>query len=212
VAGQIDLVILAVYAVVLLLSLSIHESAHAWSAEQLGDPTGRMLGRVTLNPLAHIDLIGTVLFPLVGFLAGGLIFGWAKPVPVNGANLRQPRRDHVFIAAAGPASNIALAIGFLLLLKLFGSASFLTPAVMEPVLLFFRAGLILNVILAVFNLLPVPPLDGSWILEGLLPEPLAGLLRMIRPYGFLLLLGLLYTGLFGIVLRPVLNVVRDLAF
>ncbi len=211
-AGQIDFVILAVYAVVLLLSLSIHESAHAWSAERLGDPTGRMLGRVTLNPLAHIDMIGTVLFPLVGFLAGGLIFGWAKPVPVNGANLGQPRRDHVFIAAAGPASNIALAIGFLILLKLFGSASFLTPAVMEPLLLFFRVGLILNVVLAVFNLLPVPPLDGSWILEGLLPEPLAGLLRMVRPYGFLLLLGLLYTGLFGIVLRPVLNVVRDLAF
>jgi Zn-dependent protease len=212
VAGQIDFVLLAVYAVVLLFSLSIHESAHAWAADRLGDPTGRMLGRVTLNPLPHIDPIGTVLFPLVGFLAGGLIFGWAKPVPVNGANLGQPRRDHVFIAAAGPASNIAAAVGFLLLLKLFGSAAFLSPAVAEPLLLLFRAGLILNVVLAVFNLLPVPPLDGSWILEGILPEPLAALLRSIRPYGFLILLGLLYTGVFGTVLRPVLSVVRDLAF
>jgi Zn-dependent protease len=168
---------------------------------------------VTLNPLAHIDPIGTLLFPLVGFLAGGFIFGWAKPVPVNVSKFKDPRFFHVLVAAAGPGSNILAAIVFLVLLK---SVQLANPGdvsgtLWEPILLFFRAGLVLNIILAVFNLIPVPPLDGSWILEGVLPQELGKIFSLIRPYGFLLLLLLFYTGVFGSILRPILSVIYKIA-
>jgi len=198
---------------VLLFSLSIHESAHAWTADRMGDPTGRLLGRVSLNPLVHIDLIGTILFPLIGLLAGGVIFGWAKPVPVNASRVKDPRMFHLLVAAAGPASNLIAAAGFLLLLK--GIAAATTPeppggTPWEPVFLLLRVGLFLNIILAVFNLLPIPPLDGSWILQGLLPRELGGIFAMIRPYGFLLLILLFYSGWIGSIIRPVLSFVNAL--
>lgn len=199
--------------VVLLFSLSLHESAHAWAADHFGDSTARSLGRVSLNPIVHIDPIGSIVFPLLGLVMGGVIFGWAKPVPVNGARLRNPRVANMAIAAAGPGSNILAATGFLIGLKLLTGFSGLGSGdwnALEPLLLLCQVGLVLNLILAIFNLLPIPPLDGSWILIGLLPAELARYVEMIRPYGFLLLLGLLYTGLIGSILRPVLGLVTRL--
>ncbi len=212
--GQFDGLSILINLLVLFFSLSLHESAHAWVAERCGDPTGRMLGRVTLNPLPHVDLIGTILFPLIGFLAGGLIFGWAKPVPVNTANLRNPRQANILISAAGPASNLLAAAVFLAGVRLLqnpGVAQSI-PEVTEPLAMLFHAGLFLNVILAVFNLMPIPPLDGGWVLEGLLPRWFGPLFDTIRPFGFLLLLGLLYTGVFSSVLRPVVHAVEQMAY
>ncbi len=213
--GGIDLSALLTPLAVLFVSLSVHESAHAWTADQLGDPTGRSLGRVSLNPVAHIDPMGTVVFPLLGMAIGGSIFGWAKPVPVNTARLRNPRKDHLLIAAAGPVSNIVLAGVCLAGLKVI-TLSMDPWAIQEhplvyPVFLMCQTGLFLNVILAVFNLLPVPPLDGSWILAGVLPSNLAAAMDQIRPYSFILLIALLLSGVFGMILNPILRFVGRLA-
>jgi len=200
---------------ILLLSISIHESAHAWSADRLGDPTARLQGRVTLNPIKHLDPVGSLLFPLLGILLGGIVFGWAKPVPVYTHNLKHPRRDHALVAAAGPASNLLLAFGFLVAYKTL--ALFVNPVGLgtdNPLgwlvnFLFF--GVILNVVLAVFNLMPVPPLDGSWIISGLFP-PLGRVVDLIRPYGFVILIVLLYQGVFDTVLDPVLGFVYSMIY
>ena len=208
----LDPLVLLVNLVVLFFSLSLHESAHAWSAERFGDPTGRLLGRVSLNPLVHVDPIGTVVFPLVGMLSGGVIFGWAKPVPVDTSRLRDPKKAQMIVSAAGPLSNLLAAVVFGLGLRILlglpaGFASWLA----EPLQLILRSGLYLNVILAVFNLLPIPPLDGSWILSGLLPKPLDRVVEMVRPFGFLLLLLFLFSGLFSAVLRPVMSLLEIVA-
>ena len=212
---NIDLAQAFITLAVLLISLSIHEAAHAWSASVLGDPTARDLGRVSLNPLVHIDPIGTILFPLIGLISGGLVFGWAKPVPVNTLNLKRPRQDHLLIAAAGPVSNLVQAafclLGLYLFQGLFDNSVIATHSIVWPLFMMLRMGLILNVILAVFNLFPIPPLDGGWILQGLLPENLAGLVDSIRPYGFMLLLLLLFSGVFHSVLGPILLFVWQLA-
>lgn len=184
---------------VLLMSLSIHEAAHAWAADRLGDPTARLLGRLTINPGAHIDPIGTLLLPGIAILTGLPIIGWAKPVPVNLHQLRHPRRDFMYIAAAGPASNLLQA------LVLAGAAWFMFPDGLERG---FAAGLLLqgiflNVLLALFNLLPVPPLDGGNVIGGLLPERTAASYdRLVRPWGFLILYGLLLSGLFNKLVVP----------
>jgi len=195
-----DLQVILVLFVVLIGSLSFHEAAHAWTANQLGDPTARHLGRLTLNPLAHIDWIGTVLFPLIAMLSGLPLLGWAKPVPVSAANLRHPRRDFAIVALAGPVSNLILAVGAAIILKM------LVMADMAPlslgVMLLSRA-ISLNVVLAVFNMLPVPPLDGGNVLAGVLPEGLARLLDQIRPYGFLILYGLMFTGVLFNIVAPI---------
>jgi len=156
-----------------------------------------------------------VVFPLLGLVFGGFIFGWAKPVPVNTARLKNPRKDHLVIAAAGPVSNIVLAVGCLAGLKII-TLSMDPWAIQEhslvyPVFLMCQTGLFLNVILAVFNLLPVPPLDGSWILAGVLPSNLAAAMDTIRPYSFILLIALLLSGVFGMILNPILRFVGRLA-
>ncbi len=212
--GGVDLANLLLWLVVLLFSLSVHESAHAWSADRLGDPTARMLGRVTLNPISHIDPIGTLLFPVLTSLLGGVIFGWAKPVPVNPFNLAKPRFHHALIAAAGPASNVLLALvclaGLQVLVTGFSDRTLGSTGILFALVEMFRIGLLLNVVLAVFNLFPIPPLDGGWILAGVLPESMARWVDAIRPYGFVLLVVLLYSGVFYAVLGPVLAAVWSL--
>ena len=187
--------LLAVF-LVLLLSLTVHETAHAWTADRLGDPTARLLGRISLNPLVHIDPVGTVVLPLVAFSTGVPILGWAKPVPVNIAELGRGRRDFVLVAAAGPASNIALAVLAALALDVTWSGS--------PFLLaFVRRVVEINLLLAVFNMIPVPPLDGGNVLGGLLPATLANSFdRWLRPYGFLILYALILTGTLWTIIGP----------
>lgn len=193
--------------IVLLFSLTVHESAHAWTADRLGDPTGRLLGRISLNPLVHIDWIGTVLFPLIGLLGGGFFFGWAKPVPVNLGRLRRGRTDFMLVAAAGPASNMLIAIAASVLLAVVPWESLLTGSrdVATPLFTLLSRALTLNVLLAVFNMLPIPPLDGGTVLGGLLPGALARRFDALRPYGFLILLVLMVRGGFSYLVDTPVN-------
>ena len=194
------------FIVVILFSLSIHEAAHAWTAERFGDSTARYLGRVTLNPIAHIDLIGTIIFPTIAFFSGALLFGWAKPVPWNPLNVSDRRKADIWISAAGPISNLVLVTIFLLVIKLFQSYQMVGGVVggtiLEPLHRMCVMGIFLNMTLAVFNLLPIPPLDGSHILTHFLPPDLARSYDQIRPYGFIILLACLYLGILGLVLSP----------
>lgn len=171
---------------VLLFSVIFHECAHGWIADKLGDPTARLAGRLTLNPLKHIDPLGTIIVPLVLRLLGFLPLGWAKPVPVNFARLHHPKRDMIWVAIAGPATNIGLAILFSQLLKL-TALSFLHE--------FFVLAVMVNLILAIFNLAPIPPLDGSRILMGLLPNSLARTYSRLEPFGLIIVIVLLNFGL-----------------
>ena len=189
---------------VLLISLSIHEAAHAWTADKLGDPTARMLGRVSLNPLVHIDWIGTVLLPLISAVSGLPLIGWAKPVPVNMNNLREPRRDFMIIAAAGPISNLLQAFVAAALLR--AALGSLTPeSEITPLVSGLFTAVQINLLLAFFNLIPVPPLDGGNVLLGLLPRRLAASYDQLRQYGFLLLYALMFTGLATAWITPPTN-------
>lgn len=188
-------------AVVLILSLSFHEFAHAWTADRLGDPTARMLGRLTLNPLAHIDWIGTVLFPLLALYSNLPLIGWAKPVPVNMRNLRSPRRDFAVVALAGPVSNVILAVGAAVFLRLLPGDPPVLPGPSPAAILVMVVWM--NILLAVFNMIPVPPLDGGNVLAGFVPEEIARLIDQLRPYGFLVLYALMLTGLLSALTYPV---------
>lgn len=169
--------------------------AHAVTADWYGDPTARRLGRISLNPVVHIDPLGTVLLPLLGLFLGGFVFGWAKPVPVNPANLKNHRRDFLVIALAGPASNIGLAICASVLLGMVPGGLGASGGASAALATFGFAMLQLNLLLAVFNMLPIPPLDGGNVLAGVLPKDLAtGYDRLVRPYGFLILVVLMSTG------------------
>ncbi len=208
--------------VVLLLSLSVHESAHAWTADRLGDPTARDLGRISLNPLVHADFFGTFLVPLIGFFSG-FIFGWAKPVPVNTARLRNPTKDYMLVAAAGPLSNLVMAstlFVFLLILKSSsGSSELLVNQVVRgvargdsllvPMVSMAYFGVMINLILAIFNMIPVAPLDGAAVLSGLLPAPLVRPYEQLQKYGFVILIGLLYLGVPYYLFSPVMGVVQS---
>lgn len=182
----------------MLASLTVHEWAHAWTADRLGDPTARLLGRVSFNPVVHIDPIGTIVLPLLAMFTTGFIFGWAKPVPVNISQLGNPKRDFMIVAAAGPASNILMAVGAAVLFRSVGGLESLgEPAVR---LLYFAVSI--NILLAVFNMLPVPPLDGGNVLSGLLPDHFAPLINGLRQYGFLILLALIVTGALRQLIEP----------
>lgn len=200
---NIDLVAAALGFGVLLISLTIHEAAHAWTADRLGDPTARMLGRVSLNPLVHIDWIGTVLLPLIAAFSRLPLIGWAKPVPVATRNLRHPRRDFMIVAAAGPISNLLQAfVAAGLLRLLWNGTSEAGPGVLVTVLYF---AVQINLLLAFFNLIPVPPLDGGNVLLGLLPPSLAATYSQLRQYGFLVLYVLMFTGFASAWITPPTN-------
>lgn len=190
----------------LIASLSVHEAAHAWAADRLGDPTARDLGRLSLNPAVHVDPIGTLLFPLIAMLTRLPLIGWAKPVPVDPRYLKHPKRDFALIAAAGPASNLIMAtVGALVLAFMPGAApgDIAGRAVLGPLNEIVLQFVYLNVLLAVFNMIPVPPLDGGNVLLGILPHAGARVIEQLRPYGFLILYALMLTGALGYLLGPV---------
>ena len=190
---------------VLLFSLTFHEMAHAWTADRLGDPTARLLGRVSLNPMVHADPIGTVLFPLIALISHMPIIGWAKPVPVNVHRLKHERRDYVLVAAAGPASNLMLATvaAFVLAVVPVSPVVLGESNVSAPIATFLSMMVQLNILLAVFNMLPIPPLDGGTVLMGLIPPSLARVVNRVRPYGFIVLYALILTdGFYYLVVRP----------
>lgn len=206
--------LIAIYAVPVVFAITLHEAAHGFVAKRFGDLTAYAQGRVSLNPIRHIDLFGTVILPLillaVSKLSGGpgIIFGWAKPVPVNFSNLRHPKRDMLWVAAAGPLSNFAMALFWALMVKVGIATSggyFSLPLAMMG-----AAGVLINVIVMVLNLLPLPPLDGGRILVSLLPHRLAYGVARLEPYGFLILILLLFTGLLGYVLWPIIGLMMAL--
>jgi len=189
------------FMVVLIASLSVHEAAHAWAADRRGDPTARALGRLSLNPAVHVDPIGTVIFPLLAAVTNLPLIGWAKPVPVDTRFLQAPRRDFALIAAAGPDSNLVLAaLGSGAVLSLGGLGRVVEAGLLGETLVQW---VVLNVLLALFNMIPVPPLDGGNVLMGLLPSEAAAAVERIRPYGFLVIYALMLSGLLSAVLRPV---------
>jgi Zn-dependent protease len=191
--------------IVLLFSLTVHETAHAWTADKLGDPTARLLGRVSLNPIVHADLIGTVVFPLLAIIGNVPLIGWAKPVPVNVNRLRRGRRDYVIVAAAGPVSNLLMALGASIALSLLPVSPMRLgePNVSAPVAALLAQAMLINVLLAVFNMIPIPPLDGGNVLSGLLPASVASKFdAIVRPYGFILLYALLLTRGFDYLVIP----------
>ncbi|MFN2310156.1 MAG: site-2 protease family protein [Gammaproteobacteria bacterium] len=191
----------AVAALPLLFAITLHEVAHGWMARRLGDHTAEMLGRLSLNPLKHIDPIGTVLVPGILLFVGGFIFGWAKPVPVDARNLHNPKRDMAVVAAAGPLSNLAMALIWALIAKL-GLMLAALPWISLPLILMGKLGIFINLILMVLNLLPMPPLDGGRVLVGLLPDRYAVRVAGLEPYGLFILVGLLVTGYLGKLIGP----------
>jgi len=194
---------IAIFALPVIFAITMHEAAHGYAARHFGDSTAYMLGRISLNPMRHIDPLGTILVPLVTYLLGGILFGWAKPVPVNFNNLRNPKKDMLWVAAAGPASNFAMALFWAFMIKL----AVLAPDnyFAAPLAEMGFAGVKINVVLMVLNLLPLPPLDGGRIAVSLLPNQMSYRFAQIEPYGMFILVILLATNILGVILWPVIN-------
>lgn len=186
--------LLAIWALPVIFAITLHEAAHGWAAEKLGDKTARMLGRVTLNPIKHIDPIGTLLVPAALLFLGGFIFGWAKAVPVSVRNFKKPERDMAVVAIAGPAANLLMAVLWALVLKLGFILVTNQPEVGQFLIYSGIAGLSINIILMLLNLLPIPPLDGSRLVSAVLPKPLAWQYNRLEPFGLYILLGLVVLG------------------
>lgn len=197
----------------ILIAITFHEVSHGFVAYKLGDPTAKMLGRLTLNPIAHIDIFGTVLLPLLLVVAtnGQFVFGYAKPVPINPMNFKNPRQGMAISAAAGPVTNIVLAFFSVLILKFViiplasVSPEAVTETVLSPLVLIFKASVIMNLVLASFNMIPIPPLDGGRVLAGLLPSRQALSFEKIEPFGFIIVIILIYTGIAGKLIMPVIG-------
>lgn len=201
---------LAITAIPVLFAITAHEVAHGWVASKFGDQTARLAGRLTLNPIKHIDPVGTILVPAILIMLGGFIFGWAKPVPVDARNMRNPKRDMAIVAAAGPVSNFLMALFWAGIAKL---GFYLLP--MEswfsvPLIYMGQAGILINLVLGILNCLPIPPLDGARVLYNLLPGRMAWYFYRLEPYGFFILLLLMVTGLLTWILDPIMLVVYHL--
>jgi Zn-dependent protease len=196
------------YVVPVVLAITLHEAAHGYVARVFGDQTAWMLGRVTLNPIKHIDPVGTVLVPGVLYLMHApFLFGWAKPVPVNFGNLGHPKRDMIFVAGAGPMANLVMALFWAFVAHLA-----LGPVASDGMYSMAQIGIAINLMLMVLNLLPVPPLDGGRIAVGILPMRAAAALARVEPYGFIVIVVLLVTGLLGDLLRPLYRVALELLY
>lgn len=195
--------------VVLLFAVSFHESAHGYVAMKCGDNTARDLGRITMNPLKHLDPIGSLFFPAMLAFSGLPVFGWARPVPVSLRGVPNPRRANLLVSAAGPLSNVILAVAFgivvVILKRLFILES--NPAILRPLFLIAASSVLVNVSLAIFNLLPVPPLDGFGVVESLMPASALPAVIFLRRYGFVILVVLMFTGVLGFIMRPVQGLV-----
>jgi Zn-dependent protease len=209
--------------VVLLLAISAHEAAHAWMSYKFGDDTARLLGRITLNPVAHTDPIGTLLIPIVGFIFGSIggpvasipLIGWGKPTPVNPLRWRNKDLANVMVSIAGILANLILAIiGFTILkvILMTGGGSQIPESLQEPVGIFLRDMLIMNISLAVFNLLPFPPLDGSKVLDTFLPASMRPVMELLEQYGFIILMILIYVGVLNAIITPVIRLVAYLLY
>lgn len=201
---------LLISALPILIAITFHEVSHGYIAYKLGDPTAKMLGRLTLNPIVHIDIFGTIILPLMLIVLtnGRFVFGYAKPVPINPMNFKNPRKDMAISAVAGPVTNILLAILSFLIWKtvltpLAGiSPEVVTEKVLGPLTLIFQSGIVINVVLASFNMIPIPPLDGGRVLTGLLPQKQAISFSRIEPFGFIIVLVLIYSGIANYIIMP----------
>lgn len=204
--------LVALYAIPGIFAITLHEAAHGYVARHFGDFTAQQAGRITLNPVRHVDPVGTLLVPILILVASGgkYAFGWAKPVPVDFGQLRHPKRDMLWVAAAGPGANLVMAVGWALVLKL----TLAMPAgyFTEPLALMAQGGIIINAVLMVLNLLPLPPLDGGRIAVSLLPHQLAARFARVEPYGMIILIALMFLGVLGYVMLPLVGAfVRALA-
>lgn len=198
---------IAIYALPVIFAITVHEAAHGYAAKHFGDMTAYHAGRITLNPFKHIDMFGTIILPALTVMLGGILFGWAKPVPVDFRRLHQPKKDMLWVAAAGPASNFVMAIFWALVMKFSVHAP---EAFVLPMALMAKAGVTINIVLMVLNLLPLPPLDGGRIAVSLLPMNLARPFAQIERYGFIILIILLFSGVLGQILTPLINLVYAL--
>ncbi|UCB54770.1 MAG: site-2 protease family protein [Thiotrichales bacterium] len=200
---QQTLYTIAIWAVPVLFAITLHEAAHGWVANKLGDPTARQLGRITANPIKHIDLVGTVIIPLVLALSrSGFIFGWAKPVPVDPRHFKQPLLDMALVALAGPVSNFVMACGWALVITL-GKTALADSSMAIHLIQMGKAGMLINIVLMVLNLVPIPPLDGGRVIAGVLPKDVALAYMRIEPFGMWIIIALLFSGLLGKILWPV---------
>ncbi len=204
---QIQLVVASILPI--LFAITVHEAAHGWVADKRGDQTARMLGRLTLNPIKHIDLIGTIILPIAFILSAGMIFGWAKPVPVNARNLKNPRSDMALVAIAGPLSNLIMAFMWAAMLKL--GLSIELP-IKDALITMSNIGIKINLFLALLNLIPIPPLDGSRVVSACLSPKASYFYEKIERFGFIILILLLMSGLLNIILLPPFHYIEQMLF
>lgn len=199
---------IAIYALPVIFAITLHEAAHGYVAKYFGDFTAYAQGRVSLNPMRHIDPLGTIMLPLLTLWLGGILFGWAKPVPVNFAALRHPKQDMLWVALAGPGANLFMAVLWALVIKL--GLALPESGLARPMILMGEAGIKINVVLMVLNLLPLPPLDGGRIAASLLPHRMAYGFSKVEPYGFMILLLLLMTGVLAAIILPFVGITIQL--